>query len=140
MLTGGSLRPSLGALPCWVRWPAAAGLTLMLLLQFLGDQCATHAGHIMELVWDLESFHAGSVLLPGPEFFDSKLRVGGPFFFLLHQPARLVGDPILGNWDHVAGPIETGIEELEVMADGSLLAKVNGDPDALMIHPPTGGK
>lgn len=49
---------------------------------------------------------------------------------------RLEGDPLLGNWDLVAGPLEDNISDLEVMADGSLLAKTYNNPDGLYIHVP----
>ena len=51
---------------------------------------------------------------------------------------RLEGDPILGNWNLVAGPLESEIDELKIMPDGSLLVRTNNPmssgPDALRVY------
>lgn len=49
---------------------------------------------------------------------------------------RLNGNPQLGNWDLVAGPLDGEILALEILADGTMLAKAHNNTEALLIHVP----
>lgn len=53
-------------------------------------------GHLSELSGDLGDLARGRFFVPGPDLFDTGIRVGGPLYAWLHLPLRLVSDPILG--------------------------------------------
>jgi hypothetical protein len=63
---------------------------------------------------------------------------GQGMYFYSDFPAlvfRLEGDPAGGRWEQAAGPLENTIEELEVLADGRLLAACK-NPSVLMLYRP----